>query len=124
MQLALDGPWIKKNYAADDESRGKRGRKKYIPHHLYTQERNLLEATRRILYLVDQADSGLIPMVLTRQSLYNTLFFLSIIVFLRCVAFFPFLSLVFFSASFALFVTRRWPYCSFLSLLEFFLASY
>ncbi|EHK49633.1 hypothetical protein TRIATDRAFT_297565 [Trichoderma atroviride IMI 206040] len=74
---------------------GKRGRKKYIPHHLYTQERNLLEATHRILYLVDQADSGFIPMVLTRQSLYNTLFFLSIIVFLRCVAFFPFLSFFF-----------------------------
>lgn len=97
MQLALDGPWIKKNYAADDESRGKRGRKKYIPHHLYTQERNLLEATRRILYLVDQADSGLIPMVLTRQSLYNTLFFpfYYCIFALRCVFSFPFLGFFF-----------------------------
>lgn len=73
----------------------RRGRKKYIPHHLYTQERILLEATHRILYLVAQADSRLIPMVLTRQSLYNTLFFLSVSVF--CVALFSFFLLLFFA---------------------------
>lgn len=95
----------------------RRGRKKNIPpHHLYTQERNLLEATHRILYLFDQADSGLIPMVLTRQSLYNTLFFLFVSVPLRCVS--SFACFVFF-ASFVLFVTRRRLYCSFSACLEF-----
>ncbi|KAH8120955.1 hypothetical protein LI328DRAFT_118571 [Trichoderma asperelloides] len=58
----------------------------------------------RILYLFYQADSGLIPlMVLTRQSLYNTLFFFSclVFVFLRCVAlrFFLYFSFLFLSLS-------------------------
>lgn len=58
----------------------------------------------RILYLFYQADSGLIPMmVLTRQSLYNTLFFFFLFSFcifaLRCVAFFLYFSFLFLSLS-------------------------
>lgn len=120
LQLALDGLWIKKKYAANDESREqKRMKKIYIPHHLYTQERNLLEATTAFCTCLIRQILIWFPWFWP-ANLYIILSF-SFLLLYFCVAFFPFF--VLFLRCFRYFVTRGGlilfqPVLNFLSLVS------